>query len=146
MHGGTWKRAGTALQVLLKVLPSGLPLCSMCVQGAERQSLHNCFVFFPNGNQNSQPSVYKWCYGVCNLSKLQFVSEVAGCVSGIDVLSGVHNLLLHHFKRFSLKLAKPFACLSEVHPGALKPHPATITGLHTSTCSLPQRRSACCKD
>lgn len=101
VHGGVWKRAGTALQVLLKVLPSGLSLCSMCFQGVEGQSLHNCFVFFTlhlNGNRNSQCSVSNWCYGVCNLSKPQFASEVADCVASIDVPSGVHYLLPHTSK------------------------------------------------
>lgn len=82
----------------------------MCFQGVQRQSLHNCFVLFllhVNGNRNSQPSVCKWCYGVCNLSKLQFASEAADCVTGIGVLSGVHDLLLHHSERLSFKLAKP---------------------------------------
>lgn len=108
VHSGTRKRAGTALQVLLKVLPSGLSLCSMCFQGVERQSLHNCFVFFTlHLNGNSQPSVCKWCYGVCNLSKLQFASVVVDCVTGIDVLSAVHDLLFHHSK-----VGKAF-CLSK---------------------------------
>lgn len=145
VHGGAWKRAGTALQVLLKVLPCGL--CYAQCTSKELQSLHNCFVFFTlhlNGNRNSQPSVCKWCYGVCNLSKLQFASEVADCVAGIDVLSGVHDLLLHNSKRFSLKLAKPFACLNAVY--LLKPHPGTVTGLHIPTSLLPLRPSACCKD
>lgn len=149
VHGGSWKRAGTAPQVLLKVLPSGLSLCLMCFQGAERQSLHKCFVFFTlhlNGNRNSQPSVCKWCYGVCNLTKVQFALEAADCVSGIDFLSGVHDLLLHNSKRFSSKLAKPFACLNEVYLGVLKPHPATVGWLHIPTSPLPQRLAACCKD
>lgn len=140
VHGGAWKRAGTALQVLWKVLPSGLSLCSMCFQGAERQNLHNYFVIFTlhlNGNRNSQPPVCKWCYGVRNLAKLQFASEVADCVA--DRWSFLHYLLLHNSGRFSLKLAKPFACLNEVCLGVLKPHPATVSWLHLPTPPLPQR-------
>lgn len=70
--------------------------------------------------------VCKWCDGVCNLTKLQFALDVVDCVAGIDVLSGVHDLLLHNSKRFSLKLAKPFTCLNEVYLGVLKPHPAIV--------------------